>query len=65
MAQSRVNENEVESAVSTKLKEPAVSNETEKEDSGKVNFIFILTLSLFLNLFFCLDNSRDSVWQCG
>ena len=41
MAESRVNENEVESAVSTKLKEPAVSNETEKEDSGKVNFIFI------------------------
>ena len=37
IAQSRGNENEVESAVSTKLKELAVSNETEKEDSGKVN----------------------------
>ena len=37
MAQSRCNENEVESAVSTKLKEPAVINDTEKEDSMKVN----------------------------
>ena len=47
MAESRVNENEVESAVSTKLKEPAVSNETEKEDSGKVNFIFIIIFLYF------------------
>ena len=35
MAQSRGNENEVETAVSTKVKE--LSNETEKEERGKVN----------------------------
>ena len=37
MAQSRGNENEVETAVSTKVKEPSLSNETEKEERGKVN----------------------------
>ena len=37
MAQGSVNENEVDTAVSTKVKEPTLSYETEKEESGKVN----------------------------
>ena len=37
MAQSRFNENKVKTVVSTKVKEPALSNESEKEESGEVN----------------------------
>ena len=40
MAQSRGNENEVETAVSTKVKEPTLSNETEKEAVATVTHIF-------------------------
>ena len=37
MAQNRFNENEVATVVSIKVKEPALSNESEKEESGEVN----------------------------